>query len=140
MAGNKTKASDASVDDYLAAIGDEGRRGDCEALARLMAEASGEPPVMWGTGIVGFGTYRYRYDSGREGDSCIVGFSSRKAEISLYLSADFPERAALLARLGKYKTAKSCLYIRKLADVDLKVLAELIAAAAAARKCRHDGC
>lgn len=136
MADNKTKATKASVDDYLAAIEDEARRKDCTALSVLMSRASGEKPVMWGAGIVGFGTYHYRYDSGREGDSCLVGFSSRKGDISVYLS-EYPERAALLAKLGRHKMAKACLYIRKLDDIDQKVLAQLVTASIAATKRKY---
>ena len=84
MAANKTKETGASVDGYLAAISDEARRKDCEALARLMAKATKHPPKMWGSSIVGFGSYHYKYESGREGDMCLVGFSSRKSDISLY--------------------------------------------------------
>jgi len=137
MAENKTKATDASVASYLAAIEDEERRRDCQLLARLMSRATGAPPVMWGASIVGFGSYHYRYESGREGDSCLVGFSSRKPEISLYLAGDFPRREALLAKLGKHKAAKACLYVRRLSDVDAGVLEQLVAAAVAARKERH---
>jgi hypothetical protein len=137
MAENKTKATAASVDSYIEAIDDEPRRKDCEALAKLMARATKQKPVMWGTSIVGFGSYHYKYESGREGDSCLTGFSSRKGDISVYLLADFPERDELLARLGKHKTAKGCLYIRKLSDVDPKVLEQLIAGSVAERKRRY---
>jgi hypothetical protein len=137
MAENKTKATEASVDDYIAAIADEVRRKDCEALAKLMTRATKLPPKMWGTGIVGFGSYHYQYESGREGDSCLTGFSSRKGEISIYLMASFPDRDELLAKLGKHKTAKACLYVRKLDDVDLKVLEKLVSNSAAERKKRH---
>jgi hypothetical protein len=137
MAESKTKATDASVERYLGAIADEERRRDCQALVTLMTRATGAPPAMWGPSIVGFGSYHYRYESGREGDSCLVGFSSRKPEISLYLAGDFPRRAALLARLGKHKAAKACLYVRRLSDVDAGVLEQLVAAAVAARKERH---
>jgi hypothetical protein len=137
MAENKTKATRASVDDHLAAIEDDTRRQDCEALARLMARATKEPPVMWGTSIVGFGSYHYRYESGREGDSCLVGFSSRKGDISVYLLAGFPGREELLARLGRYKMAKACLYLRRLSDVDLQVLELLVAGSVAEVKRRY---
>jgi hypothetical protein len=137
MAENKTKATQASVDDYLASIADESRRKDCEALSGLMAKATRQQPKMWGTSIVGFGSYHYRYESGREGDSCLTGFSSRKGDISVYLLAEFPDRDELLSKLGKHKMAKACLYIRKLSDVDLKVLAQLVADSAAERKRRH---
>jgi len=101
MAQNKTKVTEASVEGYLAAISDDERRRDCEALAKRMAKITGHEPKMWGTSIVGFGSYHYVYESGREGDACVVGFSSRKGDISVYLSPTFPEREALLAKLGK---------------------------------------
>jgi len=136
MAENKTKLTEASVESYFSAIADEARLKDCEALAGLMAQATKEPPKMWGTSIVGFGSYHYKYESGREGDSCLTGFSSRKGDIVLYIVADFPGREALLAQLGKHKTGKGCLYIRKFGDVDPAVLEQLVAGAAAERK-RH---
>jgi hypothetical protein len=138
MAENKTKLSDASVASYLSAIEDEARRKDCEALAKLMSKALRYPPKMWGSSIVGFGSYHYRYDSGREGDSCLTGFSSRKGDISVYLLASFPQREELLLKLGKHKTAKGCLYLRRLADVDLKVLAQLVTGSVAERQLRYE--
>jgi len=137
MAENKTQATRASVDEYIGAIADESRRHDCATLSKLMAKATGQPPTMWGTSIVGFGSYHYKYESGREGDSCLTGFSSRKTDISIYLTAGFPGREALLEKLGKHKMAKACLSVRKLADVDLKVLAQLVSRSAAERKRRH---
>jgi hypothetical protein len=136
MAENKTKMTEASVEKYLSAIEDETRRKDCEALAKLMARATKEKPKMWGTSIVGFGTYHYKYESGREGDSCMAGFSSRKGDISLYLLASFPGREELLSKLGKHKAGKGCLYIGKLSDVDPKVLEQLVARSVAERKRR----
>jgi len=129
----KTTATQASVTAWLATIDDPGRRQDCEALAALMARATAAPATMWGTAIVGFGSIHYRYDSGREGDTCAVGFASRKSEIVVYglgIAAMPPER---LARLGKFTTGKGCLYLRRLADVDLEVLAQFVADAFAAR-------
>jgi len=140
MAENKTKATAASVAAHLAAITDEARRRDCEVLVQLMARATNEPPTMWGPSIVGFGSYHYQYESGREGDSCLVGFSSRKGDISVYLMGSFPEREALLARLGRHKLAKACLYIRRLGDVDLAVLEQLVARSAASVKERYGAC
>lgn len=131
MAENKTRATDASVDAYLAAIEDDARRADCIALIALMRRASGEPPVMWGSSIVGFGSYHYRYDSGREGDSCQVGFSSRKGDISVYLSAGVLGEEGVLARLGRCKAGKGCLYLRRLADVDVDLLEQLVIATVA---------
>lgn len=127
MSENKTKASDASVDVYLEAIADPTRRTDCQALVRLMQKITGERPRMWGSSIVGFGSYHYRYESGREGDSSATGFSSRKTDISVCLTADFPGQEALLARLGKHKMGKACLAIRRLSDVDLGLLEQLVA-------------
>jgi uncharacterized protein DUF1801 len=137
MAENKTKATEASVESYLAAIGDEARRRDCEALARLMTRATKQKPKMWGTAIVGFGSYHYRYESGREGDSCLTGFSSRKSDISVYLVADFPGQKELLSKLGKHKMGGGCLHLRSLGDVDLKILEKLIAGSVAERKRLH---
>jgi hypothetical protein len=137
MAENKTRATDASVQDYLAAIDDETRRRDCEALAKLMTEATSYPPQMWGTSIVGFGSYHYKYESGREGDACIVGFASRKGDISVYGLNAAVDANELLARLGKHKAGKGCLYIKTLADIDLKVLATLVASAVAEKKRQH---
>jgi hypothetical protein len=105
MAENKTKVTDASVQTCLSAIADDARRKDCEALAKLMTEVTKQKPKMWGSGIVGFGSYHYRYESGREGDACLVGFAARKTEISVYLGSSFPRREALLAKLGKHKLA-----------------------------------
>jgi hypothetical protein len=126
MVENKTKATDASLAAYLAAIADEARRQDCAALAKMMTHATKQPPVLWGTSIVGFGSYHYKYESGHEGDSCLVGFSSRKGDISIYLMAGFPGRDELLARLGRHKMGKACLYVRRLGDIDPKVLEQLV--------------
>jgi hypothetical protein len=132
MAENKTKPTKASVAAYLAAIVDPERRTDCEKLIRMMQKITQQTPRMWGPSIVGFGSYHYTYASGREGDACAAGFSSRKSDISVYLTADFPEQHALLGRLGRHKMGKACLSIRRLADVDLAVLEELIARSVAA--------
>lgn len=133
MAENKTKVSEASVASYIESIQDPSRRKDCEALTELMSKATKEAPKMWGTSIVGFGTYHYTYESGREGDTCLVGFASRKGDISVYGLNAAPGHADLIAKLGKHKTGKGCLYIRRLADVDLKVLATLVEKAAKAK-------
>ena len=137
MAENKTKATDVSVESYLSAIEDDSRRTDCETLARLMTKATNEQPKMWGTSIVGFGSYHYKYESGREGDSPLIGFSSRKGDITLYLESNFPRHEELLARLGKHKTGKECLYIRRLSDVDLNVLEQLITDSLVERQDHH---
>ena len=127
MAENKTRQTDASVEAYLGAIADPARRADCEALSALIGKVTKQPPKMWGTAIVGFGSYHYVYDSGREGDSCIVGFSSRKADIAIYLKGLSEGQEALLAKLGKHKADGGCLHIRQMGDVDAKVLEKLVA-------------
>jgi hypothetical protein len=137
MAENKTKATEMSVQSYLANIDDESRRKDCEALTKLMSKATKQEPKMWGTSIVGFGSYHYRYDSGREGEAPLAGFSSRKGDITLYLASGFPGQEELLTKLGKHKTGKGCLYIRKLSDVDLKTLEQLIVESYAERRRNH---
>ena len=123
---NKTVATGASVDELLAAVEHPVRREDGRRLLELMSEITGEPAEMWGPTIVGFGTYHYKYDTGREGDAAAVGFSPRKASLSLYGLTYGPGAGELLGRLGKHKTGAGCLYINKLDDVDDAVLAELI--------------
>lgn len=126
QANNKTTENQDSVETYLDGISDAGKRSDCVALIALITEQTGLPAKMWGTSIVGFGTYHYRYESGREGDAPLVGFSARKNAISLYLGSTFEQREALLARFGKHKTGKGCVYINRLADVDLAVLGHMV--------------
>ena len=138
MAEAKTKPTGMSVEGYLAGIADDGRRSDCRELVTMMAAITGEPPVMWGTSIVGFGAYAYDLAGGRKGSSCRVGFSSRKTDISVYLVASGPDQPSLLKRLGKHKMAKACLRIRRLADVDLEVLADLIRDAISEVRRRYD--
>jgi Domain of unknown function (DU1801) len=122
-----TVPTDASVDDFLAAVSDEPRRADAERLRAILGEVTGEEAVMWGPSIVGFGSYRYTYGSGRTGDWPLVGFSPRKQHLVVYLVGGFEERhASVLARLGRHKTGKGCLYLRRLEDVDEGVLRELV--------------
>ena len=130
MAEPKTQPTDASVDGFLASIDDETRRRDCEALRDLMREVTGEEPKMWGLSMVGFGTYHYRYATGREGDWPLTGFSPRKRDLTVYVMAGFDRYEELMARLGKHSTGKSCLYLKRLDDVDLDVLRELVARSA----------
>ena len=133
--GQKTLPGDASAADFLAAVEDGTRRADGEELARLLAEWTGEPAVMWGTSIVGFGTYRYRYESGREGTAPLVGFSPRKASLVLYVVAGVRERhPELLERLGPHKLGKGCLYLKRLGDADRDVLRGLVEATVAAHR------
>jgi hypothetical protein len=137
VAENRTQPTAADVQAFFDAVPDPERRSDAVALCELMHQVTGEPPRMWGPSIVGFGSYHYRYDSGREGDAAAVGFSPRAKELVIYLPADAPDRAALVAQLGKHKTGKSCLYIRSLADVDRGALGKLIVASYRAIKERH---
>ena len=125
----KTKATEVSVDDFIAAVDNPVRREDAKKVRAMFERLTGEPAKMWGPSIVGFGSYRYQYESGHSGVMCRMGFSPRKAELVLYvLTEDGGERErAQLARLGKHRTGKCCLYIRKLADVDEAVLEELSA-------------
>ena len=137
MAENKTKATDASFDAHMAAIAHPGRRSDCEALTKLMSKVAGQPPKLWGTSIVGFGSYHYKYASGREGDSCLLGFASRKGDISIYGLGTFTGRDELLSKLGKHKMGKGCLYISKMTDIDVKVLEQLFKKSVAESKKQH---
>ena len=122
-----THPTDASVEVFLAQVPDARRREDARRLCVMMQEITGEPPAMWGTSIVGFGTYHYRYASGHEGDSALASFSPRRQNLAIYLVGEFAERHQVpLARLGPHKTGKGCLYISRLADVDLGALRELI--------------
>jgi hypothetical protein len=128
MAELKTKRTEASVDDFIAGIADEQRRKDCTALLAMMKRVTKAPPKMWGASMVGFGSYHYRYASGREGDWFLSGFSPRKQDLTVYVMAGFEDYPELMARLGKYKTGKSCLYLKRLSDIDAAVLEKLIAA------------
>ena len=125
MAELKTKQTEASVDDYLNAIQDEATRHDCLKIAKMMQQVTKAKPKMWGTSIVGFGKQHLKYASGREGDWFVVGFSPRKQNLTIYLNQS-EGRAALLEKLGKHKTGGGCLYINKLADIDLAVLRQLV--------------
>lgn len=127
MAELKTKKTKASVSAFLNKITDEQRRKDCQTIVNLMKQATGEEPKMWGSSIVGFGTYHYRYASGREGDWPIIAFSPRKSDLTLYIAPGFQKFESLMSKLGKYKTGVSCLYIKKLDDVEMPVLKKLIA-------------
>lgn len=126
MSANKTQATDQSPADFIATVTPDGRRQDGEVLLNFFSEITGFQPKMWGPSIIGFGRYHYTYASGREGDSLATGFSPRKASMSLYIMPGYQDYAPILARLGKHKLGKSCLYINKLADVDMDVLAELV--------------
>jgi hypothetical protein len=128
MADLKTKQTKASVAGFLKNIADETRRAECRTLLELMQAATGERPSMWGPSIVGFGSYHYKYASGREGDWFRVGFSPRKQALTVYIMSGFTGHESLLKKLGKHTTGKGCLYIKHLADVDLEILARLVRA------------
>ncbi len=134
MAELKTKPTDADVLAFLHEVESEKKREDALAILALMQEVTGEPAKMWGSSIIGFGSYHYKYASGHEGDACLTGFSPRKQNLVLYILAGFEQYDALLAKLGKHKTGKSCLYINKLADIDQNVLRELVAQSVAHMK------
>jgi hypothetical protein len=125
MAGQKTKPTNASVEAFLSALPDEQVQQDCRELVKMMQKITGEPPVLWGN-IVGFGKYHYQYDSGHQGYSCLTGFAPRKQNISLYVMGGMLEEQDLLKKLGKHKAGKGCLYVKKLSDVDVKVLEQII--------------
>ena len=126
MAELKTKPTKQSVNEFISNIVDEKRRKDCRVVLKLMAEATGAKPEMWGPSIVGFGRYRYKYESGREGDWMVTGFSPRKSDLTLYIMPGFDRYADLMKRLGKHKTGKSCLYLKSLDGIDLAVLRKLV--------------
>ena len=127
MADNKTRETKASVTAFLNAVDDPRRRADARKIAAMMRRATGDRARMWGSSLVGYGKYHYKYDSGREGDFMLTGFSPRKQNLTIYIMPGFDDFEALMKKLGKYKTGKSCLYINKLQDVDEKVLEQLIA-------------
>jgi hypothetical protein len=137
MTETKTRPTQMRVADFIDAAPDAVRREDAKTLVTLMSRITGEEPVMWGPSIIGFGSYHYRYESGHEGNACRLGFSPRKAELVLYVLNGSPEQEAQLARLGKHKTGKACLYIRKLADVDMAALEEIIRGALASMDARY---
>jgi hypothetical protein len=136
MADNKTKSTKLSVAAFIDTLTDPARRADAKALVKLMQSAAGEKPKMWGPSIIGFGSHHYKYESGREGDMPLIGFSPRKAANVLYGMNASSDSKALLATLGKYTTGKGCLYIKKLADVDQEVLGTIASKAVAATRTR----
>lgn len=141
MADIKTKATKVSVKDFIAKVPNETRRSDAQALLKLFEKVSGWKATMWGPTIIGFGKYSYAYDSGHAADMCALGFSPRSTNLVLYCGIDQTEHAALLKVLGKHKVSKACLYINKLADVDMAVLEKLVKASLVATKklCKEKG-
>ena len=137
MAEPKTRPTDARVEDFLAAVPDERRRADCQVVLEMMRRVTGEPPVMWGPSIVGFGAYRYAYANGRSLEWPVTGFSPRKQDLTLYIMPGFERFKDLMARLGKHRTGKSCLYLKRLSDVDLGALEELVAASVARVRAKY---
>lgn len=142
MAENKTKPTGASIDEYLASRASPEQLNDCKALMALCKRVTKQKPYMWGPSIVGYGTYTYRYDSGRTGEAPLAAFAIRGRELVVYLDCESPEQVARRARLGPHKMGKSCLYIKRLADLDKQVLEELVANSVAAVRRRYpsDGC
>jgi len=126
MSDLKTRPHDGDIEAFLATVASDVRREDCRRVMTLMEEVTGEPPRMWGPSIIGFGRYHYRYASGREGDWFLTGVSPRKQALTLYIMAGFSRYEALLAKLGKFRTGKSCLYVNRLADIHLPTLRKLV--------------
>ncbi|HOX88487.1 MAG TPA: DUF1801 domain-containing protein [Burkholderiaceae bacterium] len=137
MSKAKTQATAASVDEYLASRASPDQLADCQILMAMLGRVTGEAPRMWGPSIVGYGRYTYRYASGTSGESCVTGFAIRGRDLVVYLVAESPRQEALLARLGKHKFGKACLYLKRLADVDLTVLESLVAEAVGEVRRRH---
>lgn len=137
MAENKTKATDASVEDYISSRANEEQSRDCSRLLAMLKRITKQEPKMWGPSIVGFGSYHYKYDSGREGESCLTGFAIRKSELVVYLVAESKEQANLLAKLGKHTMGKACLYFKRLSDLDTAILEKLVAGSVSEIKRRH---
>ena len=137
MAKLKTRPTRVSAESHISGIANEEQRNDARALVALMRKATKQEPRMWGPSIVGFGSYHYKYASGHEGDSAITGFAVRGRELVVYIAEDFEGRGALLARLGKHRTGKVCVYFRRLADVDRRVLETLVARSVADTKRRY---
>lgn len=137
MAELKTKATGASVDEYIASRANEEQKADCKSLMAMLKRVTKEKPQMWGPSIVGYGLYRYTYESGRTGEMCRTGFAIRGRELVVYLVGAGGGQEALLEQLGKHRMGKSCLYIKRLADIDMKVLEQLVVGSLAQLKARH---
>jgi hypothetical protein len=137
MAEAKTKPTAASIDEYLESRASPEQLADCKALMVMLKRVTKQQPRMWGPSIVGYGSYTYRYESGRTGESCMTGFAVRGRELVVYLVAESPEQQELLAKLGKHKIGKSCLYLKRLADVDTKVLETLVSKSVLEVRRRH---
>lgn len=138
MSTLKTQPTDASVDDYLARVTPDHRRRDATTVLEMMRRLTGEQPKMWGSSLVGFGRYRYRYKSGKDGEWFLTGFSSRKQALTIYIMPGFAEFDGLMQRLGTFTTGKSCLYVKKLNDIDIDVLEMLVERSVATMKAKYD--
>ncbi len=138
MSTLKTQRTDASVEDYLAGVTSDRRRRDATTVLEMMRRLTGEEPKMWGSSLVGFGSYRYRYKSGKEGEWFLTGLSPRKQALTIYIMPGFSEFDRLMQRLGKFTTGRSCLYIKKLEDIDTGVLETLIERSVAMMKARYE--
>lgn len=137
MPESKTQPTSVSVDEHLASKASTEQLADCRQLMALLKKVTKQSPKMWGPSIVGYGSYRYTYESGRTGESCLTGFAVRGKELVIYLLAESPGQQALLARLGKHKMGKACLYIKRLADLDVQVLEALVSASVAETRRLH---
>jgi len=137
MSDNKTKPTDANVEDYIASRASEQQRADCRELMALLAGVTREPPRMWGPSIVGYGSYRYAYASGRSGEAPLAGFAIRGRELVIYLVAESPEQKSLLSTLGRHRMGKACLYIKRLADLDKAALRKILVASVEEARRRH---
>ena len=137
MAETKTRPTGASVGAYLASRASPGQLADCKAIMAMCKRVTKQQPRMWGSSMVGYGSYTYRYESGHSGDACLTGFAVRGRELVVYLMAEKPEQVELLARLGRHRMGKSCLYFKRLADLDVKILEALIAGSVAEVKRRY---
>lgn len=137
MAENKTKPTDASIDDYIASRANEQQRADCQELMALLEKVTHQQPTMWGPSIVGYGSYRYTYESGRTGEAPLAGFAIRGPELVLYVIADGDKQKSLLSQLGKHRMGKACLYFKRLADLDKQALEQLVTNSVAAVKQRY---
>ena len=137
MAENKTRPTGASIEDYIASRAVGRQRADCDEMMALLAKVTGESPRMWGPSIVGYGMYRYTYESGRSGEAPVVGFAIRGRDLVVYVNVDDEAQQALLSRLGKHRMGKVCLYIRQLADLDIAVLEQIVASSVAGVRRRY---
>ena len=138
MAESKTKQTDASVEDFLVERGSEQQRAYCRELISVLRKATRRPPRMWGTSIVGFGSYRYTYESGRTGEAPLIGFAIRGGDLVIYMAPEQREQKSLRSRLGRHRMGKSCLYFKRLADLDRSVLTELIIGSVATTRRRYE--